>query len=301
MTPFFRVVARRLAAVLRACCCASVLLLGLGLWCARSARAELGEAALGVGRGLAGFEDLTGESYRVRLNGEPVNVSTALVELSIPEVLARFERHCREKNVAKELGALETALSVPAGEVLGESGALTRSSEREGFIACFARTDAESSLGERLKRFGQTLDLSDVGLLRYAYAKRTEGGRTHVIVAWTDRAFRLEALIAGTRGKDAPGSDLVGGARPIRSVRLLDASVEGAPYGTRIYDSQSNVSDVLAGLDGEMTGRGWTASLGSEPGLEHARAYSRRGRDVLVFAYPSETGSTISMLETRSR
>ncbi len=293
--------AQRLFALTRAAICLVFICLVAAWFGARSARADMGEAALGLGRQLAGFEDFTGSSYRVVLNGEPVNVSTALVALPISDVLARFEHHCREKSVSRELGDLAASLSEPVLGEVGSDGIMRRESGHEGLIACLASPSAERSLSERLQRFAETLDLSDVGLLRYAYARRTASGKTHVVVVWTDRAFRLESLIAGSDHVDAPGSDVAGGARPMDSVRLLTAAVEGAPYSARIYDSRLSAARALDGLDVDMKKLGWQRLVGRAGDPPETRAWSRKGRDVLAFAYPSETGSILSLVETSAR
>jgi len=299
---FCRRVSVRAFALGRAAICAAVLLLGVAWFSARSARAELGEAALGVGRQLSGFEDLTGSTYRVRLNGEPINVATKLVEHPIAEVLARFENHCEKRSVATELADVDRALA-ESGAASGDPdkrGILRRESSREGFVACLVDTRSEGSLSARLERFTKTLDIADVGLLRYVYAKKTEGGRTHVVIAWTDGAFRLEHLLAGG-SKDAPGTDVAGGARPVDSVRLLTAAVDNAPYSARIYQSRAAAPAVLGALDGEMKSKGWERLVGGGKDPENARAYSKEGRDVLTFVYPSETGSVVSMVEASAK
>lgn len=284
----------------RAAVCLGVICLVAAWFGARSARADLGEAAMGVGRQLAGFEDLTGQSYRVLLNGEPIHVSTALVAHPIADVLSRFERHCRQASVSNQLQNLAATLAEPPTGEVDTSGVLRRESRKEGLVACLAARDREGSLSTRLQRFAETLDLADVGLLRYAYAKRTASGKTHVIVAWTDRAFRLESL-AGKPGVDTPGTDVAGGARPRDSLRLLTAMVEGAPYSARVYDSRATTAQVLTGLDGDMEKTGWRRLLGSAGDPPDTRAWSREGRDVLAFVYASEGGSVVSMIETRSK
>src|SRR5262245_38937482 len=131
----------RVFAIGRAMVVALMLLLGLAWLSARSARAEIGEAAFGVGRQLAGFEDLTGSTYRVRLNGEPITVATALIDRPIAEVLARFERHCDENTAAQELVDVEKALA-ETGAVSADPakrGILRRESAREGFVACLVK------------------------------------------------------------------------------------------------------------------------------------------------------------------
>jgi hypothetical protein len=291
--------ARRL---LRAAVCLALIGLGVAWFGARAARAQVGEAALGVGRQLAGFEELTESAYRVRLNGEPVNVATSFVAGSIPDVLDRFERHCRDNAVAGDLADVSRALAPAAkGEkAIDPSGIIRRESPREGVVACLVARGGERSLGARFQRFAESLDLADVGLLRYAYVRHTPNGRTHVVLAWTDGAFRLESLIAGG-SEDAPGSDVPGAARPVESVRLLTAAVEGAPSGTRIYASRASADVVVDSLDRDLSKLGWKRLLGGPNDPKHTRAHTKNGRDLLTFVYPEKDGSVVSQVESAAK
>jgi hypothetical protein len=113
---------------------------------------------------------------------------------------------------------------------------------------------------------------------------------------WTDGPFRLGSLIAAG-DTDAPGSDPAGAARPIESVRLLSAQIEGTPHATRVYQSRATQARVLAGFDGEMAVLGWQ-SLPLADSVPNARAFSRAGVDLLVFAYEAEGGSVVSMVQS---
>lgn len=297
-----RALPRRAFGVLRAALVLAVLAGVVAMVFAQRAYGKVGEAALSVGRQLSGFEDLTGQSYRVRLNGQPVSVASTLTDSSVADVLSRFERHCKDGSVAgDELKVMADALVKHGSRAAGteDTRVLRRTSENDGIVACLVRPSGGESLAARLARFAESMNLSDVGHLRYAFAKKTKGGRTHVIVAWTEGAFDVGALTAGGE-KDAPGADIRGAARPKDSVRLLTAGVEGAPYGTWVYDSKAARDEVLSDLDRQMKSLGWTPIPGVAEEVGTGRAYSREGRDVMVFTHEGERSTVVSMIESRA-
>lgn len=266
----------------------------------RSVHGSVGEAALALGRQLASFEDVTRSSYRVQLNGEPVNVASTTVTLPMGALLDRFERACVAGSPFAEAAA-EPGPEVPVeGRLTPEAGVLRRDNDREGLLVCLVRSPGDRvTLEQRWARFHHSLELSEIGLLRYVYARRTTSGRTQLFVAWTDGPFRLGALFAED-GADAPGDDLRDGARPLSSARLLTARIEGTEHATRIYASDLAPEAVLGAFDRDMQGRSWRPLLVRDV-AENGRAYARGGVDVLVFAFPDARGSVVSVVESRSR
>ncbi|HEY6555935.1 MAG TPA: hypothetical protein VI072_01625 [Polyangiaceae bacterium] len=267
---------------------------------ARSVHGSVGEAAFALGRQLASFEDVTRSSYRVRLNGESVNVASATLDEPIVVVLGRFERAC----VAGSPFAVDAAAprrEAPVERALTpEAGVLRRDSGKEGLLVCLVRArNQQLTLAQRWARWSRSLELSEVGLLRYVYAARTASGRTRLFVAWTDGPFQLGALFADG-DQDATGDDLHDGARPRGSVRLLTARIEGTEHSTRIYASELAPEAVLSGFDRDMQSRGWRALLVRDV-VENGRAYARDGVDALVFAFPDARGSVVSLVESRSK
>lgn len=266
----------------------------------RSVHGSVGEAALALGRQLTRFEDVTRSSYRVQLNGERVNVASATLDGPISTILERFERACVagspfavEPDAPRSERPLERALTPRAG-------VLRRDTDAEGLLVCLVRApDDRLTLEQRWARFNETLELSEVGLLRYVYARRTPSGRTQLFVAWTDGPFRLGSLLADVDA-DAPGDDLRDGARPLSSVRLLTARIEGTEHATRIYASDLAPDAVLRAFDRDMQGQGWRSLLVRDI-VENGRAYARDGVDALIFAFPDARGSVVSVVESRSK
>lgn len=279
----------------------------LGTLATRSAFGDLQDSAMVVGRQLSQFEDMPGRSYRVRLNGEPIQVASAVTDQSVAAVLDRFEKMCEEN-----AGAMKTVfeqLPEPmrrdvAAKVKGNGAlAIVRNGvEREGYVACLAQAPGEdiTTLGSRLESFAATGDLSKVGDLRYVYARRRpKGTKTHVVTVWTDGSFHPGRVLPA-EGAEPAGTDPANAPRPLDSVRLLAAEVEGAPYAVRIYDSRASEKDVLAAYDASMPGRGWSPIPHVAREVAYARAYSRDGVDMLVFAFADGDRCQVSLVESVS-
>jgi len=294
---------RGVVRLLTYCFVVSVIVGGLSI---RSAYGDFKDSAMIMGRQLANFGDVEGRIHRVRLNGEPVYVTSAVTEAPGSDVLDRFEGLCREhaggldemfedlpKNLKEEFEAVDDTAGI--GVIRNEGG-------REGMVACLAQSPLEgwASFPKRFQAFVQEGDLSQLGDLRYVYIKEKEEGRTHVITVWTDGPFNLYN-VAPMDGKEAPGSDSPNAPRPQDAVRLLSATVEGAPYAVRIYDSERPQHEVLAMYEKEMPTRGWKPIPHVADELPHGRGFSRQGVDLLVLAFEEEDRSYVSVVEMNPR
>lgn len=285
-------------AVIRVALYASAVCALFALLGARSAQGRIGEAALVVGRQLAGFEDLTAGSHRVSLNGETVLFASTLVDLPVSEVLDRVQEHCERGSILpREIVDSEALQQVFAGGV-ARTGVLRHGDDREGLVACLV-ADSSQSFVERMQRFAETLDLGDVGKLRYVYVRRASEGTSHAVIAWTEGTFRLGALTEGT-DRDAPGSDPEVGLRPVASVRLLTADVQGAPAAVRIYRSSASVVEVLSAAERDFEGRGFSSVPGVGEAHATTRVFSKAGTDTWLVAHPDGDGTVVSLLSERA-
>lgn len=280
----------------------------IGTLAMRSAYGDLKESALIIGRQLVQFQDLVGRSHRVRLNGEPIYVASAVTDQSVDTVLDRFEASCEEnagamKQIFEQLPeAMQQDVKdkVPGNEGIG---IIRQDADSEGYIACLAQKpgDDMSTLSNRLKEFVETGDLSKVGDLRYAYAKRRDGAsKTHVITVWSDGPFKIGRIIPAD-GSEPPGADPANAPRPVESVRMLSAEIDGAPYAVRLYDSRKSDQEVLAAYDDQMPKLGWQVIPYVADEVKYGRAYSRDGIDMLVFAFAEGDKSYVSVVETSPR
>ena len=301
-----RIHLRGIVRVLVYCLFVSVVIAGISV---RSAYGDFKDSSMVIGRQLATFGDLEGSVHKVRLNGEPIYVSSAVADATVPELLDRFETACREHagGLDQMFETLPAALKTNLAGVDGTAGVgIIRNQDgeegmEEGMIACLAQPplDGWESIGLRTEQFLDSGDLSKVGDLRYVYLKRVEN-KTHVISVWTDGPFKI-FNVAPVDGAEAPGSDSANAPRPLDAIRLLSAAVEGAPYAVRIYDSAKPQSDILAMYDTEMPKRGWTAIPHASDDAPHGRAYTREGVDLLVFAFPEKDRSYVSVVEMQPK
>jgi hypothetical protein len=263
------------------------------------------ESALVIGRQLAQFGDLTGHSNRLLLNGEPINLASAMTDQSVKHVLDRFQAACERGDIglAQDFEKLPAALKKKTLAQVGENkvGIMRQENASEGMVACLVRGNGpvQVPVVKRLAAFAKTGDLSSVGYLRYAYARRTPAGHTHVITSWTDDSFHLFNL-SPMDGSEPPGSDVPNAGRPQGAKRLLSAGIEGTPHSVRVYDCPSQARDALTGFDKQVSGKGWKPIPFVAQETPGSRAYSRKGVDLIVFASPEGDHSVVSIVETRS-
>jgi hypothetical protein len=279
----------------------------LGLFAARSVYAALTDSALEMGGELMKLGDVVGPRSRVRVNGEAVNVASAMTDSTVTEVMDRFEAECREHagGLAEELANLPDTVRANAPPAL-EGGAgigVLRNEERgRGVVACLAR-DGHGGTADLARAFGDFMasgDLSKLGKLRYVVAERARGAtRTHVVTAWTDEPLHVAAMFP--REGDAPGSDADHAPRPDGARRLLAASVDGAPFSVRVYDAPGAETAVLALYDREMPARGWEPIAGVAREAPHARAYVRDGVDLMVTTDTDGDRTIVSVVEMPPR
>ncbi len=293
---------RTVRAVLRVSLLLTVLAVVLAALGIRSAKGDLGEQTLVIGRQLAKLEDLTRHTTRLSINEQPIHVASAVVDAPLADVLDRYQAVCEsESPIGDEFIDPKTiVMRSPGGGKAFAFGALRNETEVDGVIACITKPDPndERSFTDRLKQFTESRDFGDLGSMRYAYAQRTETGRTHVITVWTDGAFDLDSLMPPVNDVDAPGSDAPGVVRPPDSVRYLTAAAAGHPHSVRLYESKRPVSEVLAFYDRELPARGWRALPEVDAELETGRFFVKDGVLTMVFVGQHEGRVSVSLVQT---
>jgi hypothetical protein len=178
--------------------------------------------------------------------------------------------------------------------------------DAEGTALCFAGL-GEGSLSDvtaRFRRFAETLDLRELGALRYVYLRKNERG-THVIFVTADGPLSL-ARLWPTDGHDADGNEPIAGARPKDSQRFISAKLVGATRGLTAYRSprpaaeslQDYAAQVAAGgyevLDFAAVGGG-EKSLGLEDGVD-LRVLRKDGQMLIATSMPDGAGSFLSVV-----
>jgi hypothetical protein len=271
---------RHLRGLCRAFGYLSATALVFGAWSVKSARAEMKQQTLTLGRQMmelarASNHDVTPISF----NGQKMYLASSVTEDSATNVLDRYEAHCKAKpgqpaagwkNLEKQAGK-----KIEDAPGLVTTGLMRAGDDAEGSVVCFVEgASTKATAAEAFKSFAETGELGYLGKLRYAYAKRDpRTGRTLILTAWTEEKFNLVEMMPED-GKDAPGEDFPELPRVPSSRRALSAHAEGMPYGVNVYKTKEAPSKVLSFYDGEMVRRGFT---GFDPEMDE-RAEGGMGR-----------------------
>lgn len=281
VTAILRRLSRGLWAATRVGCWGALVFAALAMLFAGRARAGLGDELRVLGRNLARFEDLTGETQVVRVNGQTAFFASSSTSESVGEVLLRFSVGCEEASPLRAQAAPLGPKQDPV--VLSRLGVLRSEGEHEGTVACLVSRTPSGTLLEGLQRFAASLELSGVGELRYAYARAKPAGGTQVVTVWTEGPFHLGAMMVGEQG-DLPGEDPAGVPRPAEARRLLAAELAGTPFGAWVYDVAAPVATVLARLDIALEETEWQRVPGTDELVPGARVYARAHEELFVAA-----------------
>ncbi len=281
----------RLAAFLTA---VSALILVVGL---RRVRADILEAGLVFGDALDGLGDVLPKPYIVRFNGQQAFVAAVTLDEAPGVALDRMEGLCRAHD-----GGLLDAIAVAASKAgfvpptmavaAPVPGLLRKETARGGFVGCLGQDHhlGFAEVSERLGRVANDGNLAHLGHLRFASVRRTASGRTHLVVVWTSGSLiPREAFPANA---DAPGTDVAGVGKPDGSRRVLAASIDGAPYGVRVYAAHElNPDACFAQFEAKLVSGGFVRdALENTTG---ARSYRRGAEELVVHAEASRDGSAI--------
>jgi hypothetical protein len=241
--------ARRNAGILRVATYATVLSVGFGVWGIRSAKAELADKALDIGKDLAAIADVMGEATELNLNGQRVHIGTGISSSSLADVLGQYEKRCGEggstfADLAHAVGTPDGVPDAKHPNTLSTAGVSRREKPGEGVVFCaVSAKHAERQAVDVFEEFAASHNLGVFGQVRYAYVKALANGRTQMMTMWTDESFDLDALVPDP-GKEAPGKDSELMPRPTNARRLLSAEVTGTPYAVRIYESRTSSADI---------------------------------------------------------
>ena len=254
------------------------------------------EALLGVGAAAMAFPGgLVDQPRTVLVNGVGVSIRTQVVSAPLAHVVRHYRGVC---------GA--TPPSFSAYEALVASLA-TRSGtgSDDAYVACvdFQEVDFTSLTG-RFQRFAKSSDLSHLGALRFAYARRAHehpNSRTFVFTMWVDGSFPLGAFLPTEHG-DAPGTDPEGFPRLANTQRLLSAREIFAPGALFIYEStRSSPMQLLKRYRALFPKHGWSLierAPGEAVEIDGVAilAAQRENRQATVLMRSAEHGATILIL-----
>lgn len=230
---------------------------------ARSVRADIGELGMAAGRQLSRLADLTGGAELLVVNGARFHHSSVYTDDAVSVVLDRFQSECE-----RDPGLFARALRAVPAEAMAEldpklprasRNAIVRDeSEAGGMLACFvgAKPTTLAELKAKLDHFLASLELSELGDLRYTFAVR-KGERTRVITLWTDSRLDLTRMFPAQG--DADGSDSTLAPRPPAARRTLSAAAADLPFGVRSYESDRSPPELESFYAQALRKRGFEA------------------------------------------
>jgi len=243
---------------------------------AHAAYGELAESALEFGRGLAEGLPSAAGPHRVSLNGQRLFVAAHTTSRSVTQVLEEAGHACRSASFI----------------------ALRRRSATGGMVACVTSqsSGAAGRWGDRIRRFGETRDLADLGLLQYTYARESSEGRVHVVRAWTSGPFRLDRLFDSQPKSLPPGVPAVPDTQ-----QLLRAEIDRAPHVLLVFAAAGAPAAALARYDSAVRAAGWHELVPARNPLRAARAYVRDGAELVVLgAQGRQQGMLVVIFSRRS-
>jgi len=274
----------------------------------RVARAQLAQAALVAGEKLSEIDPPDSVVHRLRLNGEVLHLFTETVPAPLAAVLDQAEVVCRAGGSALATGPagageLTDGVTATSPSSVSESWPLLRQqTAQHGTVACLIPAGSggvEHQLA-RLRQFGETGDLAELGRFLYVYARRLGKGRTRRMLVYNPGCFRTRRLFA-KGDEDAAGGDLGGVARPPGAVRLLTAAVESTVHAVAVYRVTRAPMCALESMSHRLASQGWHAVPLPASVTGQARAYQRRAVDLLVLAAPLEDGTALTLVRSHSR
>ena len=309
-------------------------LVGLGslYLCVRGVRAETERTFVPLGGQLSAQlgTAFLGTPQALQINGQTLFFSAKSTQLSIHDVLERFDASCdAASNVDEQLALLPEVLASPqltaaasalvrraaklpasVVELLVQPtrlGVLRNESGTEGHFVCLAQPPQRRGLAgvlRAVREFAASGDVSRLGQLRYVTARKLDTGKTQVLAVWSEGPLLLAALFPKTG--DAPGNDMANVARPRGSRRLFHTTTPGRDYALRLYETPRSAASVLAEYDRELPERGWQAlplmlDAGRLRPNVFARTFTRAGHAVAIAvdaAVPEHT--SISLIDLGS-
>jgi hypothetical protein len=266
----------------------------VALFAVRAAKAEAGRGALAFGHRLLPFVELETEKTGIRINGQSLYISSAVVSGNVDATLDRFEQEC-DGEASPLADAWPKASRAKAEPTIASRfprlDVFRREQGDEGVVFCFAHGSGRS-FEEAIALFHQTRDLGAFGQLRYAYVTRTSAERVRVVTTWTEGSFRA---FARTPSGDTEGTDPEATPRPPASTRILSAAFESAPYGLYAYTSHAAPGEVLGFYETSMREEKWVTIRPPDghQGDETGRAFEKDGTQVLVSATRDRAGQTV--------
>jgi hypothetical protein len=302
----------RFAGVLRVLCLSALVSFAFTAFTARSVYGEMQETALRVGRDMLKLKDVLGPPQKLVFNGATLYAGGRHLPISVKEFLDRFEQHCEERSAGFEedfrLIPPEKLRLLPEEWRRPQSLGVMRkeAGDKEGVLSCIVHPEGAKGVRDLITRIGafmETGDASQIGHLRFVFAKKNEErGGCDVVTVWNDGPFNIDQILA-TDG-DAPGRDTEGAPRPPGTRRVMSAEVEGVSHAYRAYESADSSESLLDFYDKNMQSWGWEAVDGpadDEGLLRHQRAFLKDNAVLFIEAEREGATTKLQVVEMGSR
>lgn len=224
--------------------------------------AELSEQSLRLGRNLGAFQRFAGDETALLWNGQELSFHVRTVSEPVSQIVESFVHACgsdRNRTLDEMTSALQSRGATPPRNMARSLILRDVRDEAEGTGVCFAGL-AEAGLSEaveRLGRFAVDLDVTELGPVRYVYARKIAAG-TQLFLITAEGPLSLARLFPAD-GEDAEGSELIEGARPKSSVRSMSLRMVKSPYAINAYESTDSATQVLSDYAAQAQARGYEA------------------------------------------
>jgi hypothetical protein len=265
-------------------------------WATHEAKASIGEQSFILGRDLSKVADLLDHTYELRINGQTAYMAENESSLPLTEILDRYESVCRDNPgiVAEAWKGLPEKVINGTGKnsgLVAKLGVIRKENPGEGMVVCLARSDVESESSKvAFQKFLKSGELSFIGKLRYVYvAGPSPSGRYTVTTLWTENNFNINQIMPPEDDSDAPGTDSPTVGRPPSGKRVFSASITGAPYAIRMYESKVAPEFVYSKFDKSMTSDGWLMFSAEND----AHVYIKDGIETMVSAVRDPNSKTV--------
>jgi hypothetical protein len=268
----------------------------------RRARGDVGEKMMVLGRELLPMADLLSGAQQVRINGESMFLASTVTDQSIGEVLDRYERHCQEHTggLREELDSVPSQAKALLASKFPAAwsqrlGIVREQQDDEGMVVCIARDGGEGIRGlvEHANLFIADGELSHLGNLRYAYARKTSTGQTHLLTTFTEGPFNIYRILGGGASQHREELDRV--PLPTNALTPMTFRVEGMPYAAQVFQSPQPPNEIAAYYIDALPRLGWEKVAG--PGELFSNIVMRReGVTLIMTAVQLEDGGKTNVV-----
>lgn len=161
-----------------------------------------------------------------------------------------------------------------------------------GVAGCILAPDSQG-LGDRLRAFATSHDVSSLGQLRVTWAMRS-GDATRYVVIGSDGPLELRAMFPADG--DAPGVDVVGLPRPPEARRVLSTWQEGAAPLLVSYESSLALDELEREYMADLATHGEVKAMPQRVADERGLLFVGDERSHLAILARDAEGTLISII-----